>query len=64
MSLSNKKQQTQSVKTLLNIQEDEENYYLGVWKSAIKDIQTNPLIRLYNWIFSNEIIFILMISVF
>lgn len=29
---------SQSIKTLLNIKEDEENYYLGVRKTTIKEI--------------------------
>lgn len=53
-----------SVKTLLNIKEDEENYYLGVRKSTLKEINQNPVGEFLNKVFSNEVLFILLISIF
>ena len=38
MATQSNVEKTTSLRTLLNIKEDDENYYLGVKKTAIKDI--------------------------
>jgi hypothetical protein len=64
MSNETVNQKSTSVKTLLNIREDEENYYLGVRKSTLKEIHQNPMGDFLGKVFGNEVLFILLISVF